>query len=394
MSGLGRAIDRGLHVVGRIREDWSPFALFVVLVAAVFGLAAAIWITVARYTAHDWHVFGVYVLSEVLLVAFARDKTKKIRDLDGEVLVWTIDAITRHSYIVDLRDRMLGDALGAALWGGGIGAGLLIGTVLVTHIVHWRKARQRRRGAREKRTTPASRRWIGRRLNSIPRFPNALLSSVRLAWKAIARYAVAGSAGPGNGNPAAGNCHAHNALAGGLEQGRTIPAPPAAFDDPTVGPLVAARSARQGRPSAAEMPPGDAHPGLDKRPDSEAHLVPRETPPSARSPAAPTVSPPAALDNSVNPRCSEPTSRKPHSPAQDSHDVGAYKGGDSAPPETGRTQEREVAVRENSSEDAAPSAPKGARTASDGKMPGSNERPLGTRPGARRRRPKASQDFY
>ena len=69
MSGLGRAIDRGLHVVGRIREDWSPFALFVVLVAAVFGLAAAIWITVARYTGHDWHVFGVYALSEVLLVA-------------------------------------------------------------------------------------------------------------------------------------------------------------------------------------------------------------------------------------------------------------------------------------------------------------------------------------
>ena len=393
MSGLGRAVDRGLHVVGRIREDWSPFALFVVLVAAVFGLAAAIWITVARYTAHDWHVFGVYVLSEFLLVAFARDKTKKIRDLDGEVLVWTIDAITRHSYILDLRDRMPGDALGAALWGAGIGAGLLIGTVFVTHIVHWRKAR-RRRGAREKRTTPASRRWIGPRFKSIPRFLSMLLASVRLAWKAIARYAVAGSAGPGNGNPAAGNRHAHNALAIGLEQGRAIPAPPAAFDDPTVGPLAAARSARQGRPSAAEVPPGEAHPGFDQRPDGEAHLVPRETPPSARSPAAPTVSPPAALDNSANPRCSEPTSREPHSPAQDSHDVGARKGGDSAPPETGRTQERVVAVRENSSEDAAPSAPKGERTASGDRIPGSNERPLGTRPGARRRRPKASQDFY
>ena len=328
MSGLGRAIDRDLHVVGRIRKDWSPFALFVVLVAAVFGLAAAIWITVARYTAHDWHVFGVYVLSEVLLVAFARDKTKKIRDLDGEVLVWTIDAITRHSYILDLRDRMLGDALGAALWGGGIGAGLLIGTVLVTHIVHWRKARQRRRGAREKRTTPASRRWIGRRFKSIPRFLNALLSSVRLAWTAIARYAVAGSAGPGNGNPAAGNRHAHNALAIGLEQGRAIPAPP------------------------------------------------------------------AALNNSTNPSCSEPTSCRPHSPAQDSHDVGAHEGGDSAPPETGPAQQHEAAAREDGSEDAAPTAPKGARTASDGRMPGSNERPLGTRPGARRRRPKASQDFY
>ena len=394
MSGLGRAIDRGLHVVGRIREDWSPFALFVVLVAAVFGLAAAIWITVARYTGHDWHVFGVYALSEFLLVAFARDKTKKIRDLDGEVLVWTIDAITRHSYILDLRDRMLGDASGAVLWGGGSGAGLLIGTVLVTHIVHWRKARRRRRGAREKRTTLAPRRWIGRRFKSIPRFLNALLASVRLAWRTRARYAVAGSAGPGNGNPAAGNRHAHNALAGGLEQGRAIPAPPAAFDDPTVGPLVAARSARQGRPNAAEAPPSEAHPGFDKRPDGEAHLVPRETPASARSPAAPTVSPPAALDNSANPRRSEPTSREPRSPAQDSHGVGAYKGGDSAPPETGPAQQHEAAAREDGSEDAAPSAPKGERAASDSRMTGSNERPLGTRPGARRRRPKASQDFY
>ena len=394
MSGLGRAIDRGLHVVGRIREDWSPFALFVVLVAAVFGLAAAIWITVARYTGHDWHVFGVYALSEVLLVAFARDKTKKICDLDGEVLVWTIDAITRHSYILDLRDRMLGDALGAALWGGGIGAGLLIGTVLVTHIVHWRQARRRRRGAREKRTTPASRRWIGSRFKSIPRFLNALLASVRLAWRAIARYAVAGSAGPGNGNPAAGNRHAHNALAGGLKQGRAVPAPPAAFDDPTVRPLVAARSARQGRPNAAKAPLGEAHRGLDKRPDGEAQRVPRETPPSATSPPAPTVSPPAALDNSDNPRCSEPTSRKPQSPTLDSHDVSASGVGESALTESDPAQQHEAAARENGSDDAAPSAPKGERTASGDRMPGSNERPLGTRPGARRRRPKASQDFY
>ena len=391
MIGLGRAIDRGLHVVGRIREDWSPFALFVVLVAAVFGLAAAIWITVARYTAHDWHVFGVYVLSEVLLVVFARDKTKKIRDLDGEVLVWTINAITRHSYIVDLRDRMLGDALGAASWGGGIGAGLLIGTALATHIVHWRKARQRRRGAGKNRTTLESRRWIGRRFMSILRL---LPASVRFTRGSVTRRACTGSTERREAKTAIGKHHAVDAASIGFGQGRRSPAPPAAFDDPTVGPLMSARSARQGRPSAAEVPLDEAHPWFDKRPDSEAQRVPRETPPSATSPAPPTVSAPAALDNSVNPRCSEPTSREPHSPAQDCHDVGAYKGGDSAPPETGRTQEREVAVSENSSEDAAPSAPKGERTASDGGMPGSNERPLGTRPGARRRRPKASQDFY
>ena len=132
MKGLCRAIDRGLYIVWRDWEDWYAFAWFVVFVAAVFGLAASIWVTVEEYSAHDWHVFGVYVLSEVLLVLpFGPDKTKKIRDLDGTVLEWTIDAITRHGGILDLRDRMVGDALGAALWGGGIGAGLLIGAVFV-----------------------------------------------------------------------------------------------------------------------------------------------------------------------------------------------------------------------------------------------------------------------
>ena len=191
MIGTGRSIDRSLYRVGQVWNDWSPFALFVVLVAAVFGLGAATWTTVARYTAHDRHVFGVYVLSEfLLLLPFASDKTKKIRDLDGEVLVWTIDAIARHGYILDPRDRMLGDALGAALWGGGIGAGLLIGAVVVLRIVHWRNSMQRRRGAGEKRAAMASRRWTGLALDSILR---PLPACVRFVRKSITLRVFSGS---------------------------------------------------------------------------------------------------------------------------------------------------------------------------------------------------------
>lgn len=394
MIGLGRAVDRGLYRVGRVREDWSPFAWFVAFVAAVLGLAAAIWATVEEYTAHDWHVFGVYVLSEVLRVLpFGPDKTKKIRDLDGEVLVWTIEEITRHSYILDLRDRMLGDALSAAQWGGGIGAGLLIGTVLVAHIVHWRNDRKRRRGAGEKRAAPASRCWIGRRFNSTLRLLPAFVLFVR---KAVVRYAVAGRTGRGNIKPPVDNHHADDALDRGLGQGRGFTVPPAAWGEPMVGPLSAARSKRQGRPNAAEAPLSESHLRLDQRPDGEAHLVPRETPASATSPPAPTVSPPAALENSTNSRRSEPTSRMPHWSGQESHEVRVPQGGEVAPLQAAQSQENEAAARDDGSEDAASSAPKGERAATLDETRRPPERPprVSGPLGARKKRRKASQDFY
>ena len=392
MIGLSRAIDRGLYRVGRVWEDWSPFVLLVVLVAAAFGLAGAIWVTVARYTAHDWHIFGVYVLSEILFVLpFGSDKTKKIRDFDGEVLVWTIDAIARHSYILDLRERMLGDALGAALWGGGIGAGLLIGTVLVAHIVHWRKARKRRRRDVETRGTVAPRRPAGQSFRGILR---RVQTSVRFVCNGIVLRARVGTAELGDAKPAVGKAHAAEAAAGGLEQKWSILAAPAAFGGPVIRPSAAVRSARQGRPNAAEAPLGEAHLRSGRHSDGEAHLVPRETPPSATSPPAPPISPPAAIDSSSIPSCSEPTSRKLRSPGQDYHDVGTSKAGGSAPTGSDSTQQHEAAARESRSVDAGSTVPLTERVASDVRVPGSNERPLGKRPDARRRRGKASQDFY
>ena len=287
MKRLARATDQALYIVWRDWRSWYIFAWLLVFVAAAIGLGAAIWTIVAGYTAHDWHVFGVYALSEFLLfLPFTSGKTKKIRDLDEEVLVWTIDAITRHGYILDLRDRMLGDALGAALWGGGIGAGLLVGAVVVLRIVHWRNFR-RRRGAGEKRAALSPRRWIVRRTNSILCF---LPVSVRFVRKAITRRAVAGSAERRDAKPAVGKHDAADGAANGSARRRRIPAVPAAFGKLTVRLFELARSVRQGRAGAAEAPRRRAHLQFDHRPGNKAHEDSSSPRLLATSPPAPTVS--------------------------------------------------------------------------------------------------------
>ena len=348
MKKLGRVFDQVLYIVWRDWRDWYAFAWFVVFVAAVFGLGAAIWTTVARYTAHDWHVFGVYVLSEFLLfLPFAPDKTKKIRDLDGEVLVWTIDAITRHSGILDLRDRMLGDALGAALWGGGIGAGLLIGAVVVLRIVHWRNSRQRRRGAGEKRVALSTRRWIGRQVNSILCF---LPVSVRFVRKAITRYAVAGSTERGDAKAAVGEHHMAD---------------------------------------SAEAP-GKARLRFHQRSDGEEP----NTPSGTSTPA--TSSEPTVLDDCANSSLRGPVRLMPLVQGQVSRDVRKSEGGDGAPPKAALSQGHEATARNDGADGTPSPAPQGERDTSADRMPGSNERPLpaASRHGRGRRRRRASQDFY
>ena len=395
MKRLVQAID--LYIVWRDWRDWYAFAWFLVFVAAVFGLGAAIWITVARYTAHDWHVFGVYVLSEFLLfLPFTSGKTKKIRDLDGEVLVWTIDAITRHGYILDLRDRMLGDALGAAMWGGGIGAGLLIGTVVVLRIVHWRHSRQRRRGVGEKRGALSPRRWIGLWFHRILR---VLPAPVRFVWKTAKGYAVAHSTEREDANSTVGKHRAADGAAEGAAAGparrRRIPAEPAAFGKLTVRLFELARSVRQGRADAAEALRRRAPLQCDQRPGNKACDDPSGSRLPATSPAAPTASAPALLDDSA-PRRSEPTSRLPHRQRQVSHDVRVSHAEDGAPPRAGLSREHRDVARDEGTDNSPSPAPQGERAASDNRMPGSNDRPLPAagRHGRGRRRGRASQDFY
>ena len=111
----------------------------------VAGLATAIWKTTSDYTKHDWHVFGVYALCEFMLVLpFDPDKTKTIRDLDGTVEVETISFIAGFGPILDLRDRMVGDAIDAALLGGGSGLGLAAAALFGLRLFGRRLRRGRR----------------------------------------------------------------------------------------------------------------------------------------------------------------------------------------------------------------------------------------------------------
>ena len=145
MTGVGGDTGRGLRVAARGFRTWLRFGWWVAIAVILAGLAAATWKTTRDYTDHDWHVFGVYALSEFMLaLPFDPDKTKKIRDLDGTVLIMTLDSITSHAAILDLRERLLGDALDAALRGGGYGAGLAVAALFGLHLLGRRLGRGRR----------------------------------------------------------------------------------------------------------------------------------------------------------------------------------------------------------------------------------------------------------
>ena len=170
MTGVGGDTGRGLRVATRGFRTWFRFGWWIGIAVILTGLGAAIWKTTGDYTNHDWHVFGVYALSEFMLVAdFKPDKTKKIRDLDGTVLVMTLDTIARHAGILDLRERLLGDALDAALLGGGACAGLAVAALFGLRLLGRRLGRGRRlrggelatAGELKRRTLPS---WRGRLL--------------------------------------------------------------------------------------------------------------------------------------------------------------------------------------------------------------------------------------
>ena len=160
MTGVGGSTGLGYRVAARGFRTWNRFTSLVVMVALAAGLAAAAWKTTGDYTDHDWHVFGVYALSEFMLQAgFKPDKTKKIRDLDGTVLVMTLDSITRHAAVLDLRERLLADASEAALFGGGAGAGVIVVAFFGLRAL----GRRLRRGRRLRGGELASARELSRR---------------------------------------------------------------------------------------------------------------------------------------------------------------------------------------------------------------------------------------
>ena len=160
MTGVGGDTGRGFRVAVRGYRTWNRLVYLVTAVALVSGLLAAIWKTTGNYTSHDWHVLSVYTLSEVMLaLPFDPHKSKQFRDVDGTVLVWTISSIASHGRVLDLRDRMLDDALDGGLLGGGIGAVLVIGTLFGLRTL----GRRLRRGKRLRGGEVATARELARR---------------------------------------------------------------------------------------------------------------------------------------------------------------------------------------------------------------------------------------
>ena len=145
MTGVGGDTGRGLRVAIRGYRTWNRLVHLVTVVALLSGLLTAISKTTGIYTSHDWHILSVYTLSELMLaLPFDPDKTKQFRDVDGTVLVWTIGSIAGHGRILDLRDRVLDDALDSGLLGGSIGAVLVIGTLFGLRTLGSRLRRGRR----------------------------------------------------------------------------------------------------------------------------------------------------------------------------------------------------------------------------------------------------------
>ena len=88
---------------------------------------------------------GVYVLCEFMLAAgFDPDRRKTIRDLDGQVYSNSLASIVTFEPILRLRDRVIGDALDAAMLGFGSGAALVALYLAAMHIVGGSLRRGRR----------------------------------------------------------------------------------------------------------------------------------------------------------------------------------------------------------------------------------------------------------
>ncbi|MCY4502805.1 MAG: type IV secretion system DNA-binding domain-containing protein [Alphaproteobacteria bacterium] len=128
MTGTGGDTGRGVRVAARGLRTWRRLVDLGIAAAVAVGISTGAWKAWNAATSHEWHVMGVYVLSELLLTAgFHPDKTKTMRGPDGSVHVAAIGTIAGHGPILELRDRILDDVFDAALAGVGIGAAAAAG---------------------------------------------------------------------------------------------------------------------------------------------------------------------------------------------------------------------------------------------------------------------------
>ena len=127
MTGVGGDTGRGVRVAARSLRTWRRLVERAIFVTLVSALIAGSWKTWSATTSHDWHVMGVYALAGLFLAAdLSPGRSKTLRLPDGRVVVTTIGEIVAFEPILAIRDRILGDALDAALLGGGICAAVVI----------------------------------------------------------------------------------------------------------------------------------------------------------------------------------------------------------------------------------------------------------------------------
>ena len=165
MTGVGGDTGRGVRVAARSLRTWRRLVERAIVFTFVSALIAGTWETWSATTSHDRHVMGVYALAEFLLAAgFSPGKSKTLRVPDGRVIVTTIGEIVAFEPILALRDRILGDALDAALLGGGICAAIVIAGLVALRTL----GSGLRRGRRLRGGELVSARQLGRRALPLP----------------------------------------------------------------------------------------------------------------------------------------------------------------------------------------------------------------------------------
>ena len=169
MTGAGGDTGRGFRAAGRGVRTWSRLLGAAVAAAVLAATAAAAWKTWHATTAYEWYAAGVLTLSEALLASgLSPERTRNVRYEDGRVEAVPLGAIAAHPPLLALRQRMLGDLLGAAFAGLSAAAGLIVAALVVLHVMggHLKRGRRLRGGelvsARElrRRAAPVHRRVL------------------------------------------------------------------------------------------------------------------------------------------------------------------------------------------------------------------------------------------
>ena len=208
MTGVGGDTGRGVRVAARSLRTWRRLVERAILVTFVSALIAGSWKTWSATTSHDWHVMGVYALAGLFLAAdLSPGRSKTLRLPDGRVVVTTIGEIVAFEPILAIRDRILGDALDAALLGGGICAAVVIAGLVALRTL----GSGLRRGRRLRGGELVSARQLGRR--SLPLHQRGLLRLRRAKPKP---YAIAGIPWP------VGAETRHTIVSGTTGSGKTV----------------------------------------------------------------------------------------------------------------------------------------------------------------------------